>query len=57
MTPLKLLERELKSFERDLEKSKEAYDNLLISKERHELIMNKITPKIVEYKNAIKHLQ
>ncbi len=53
MTPLKLLERELKSFERDLEKSKEAYDNLLISKERHESHVSRITPKIIEYKNAI----
>lgn len=57
MTPLKLLEKELRSYERDLEKSKEAYDNSLISKERHDSHVIKITPKIEEYKKAIKLLK
>ena len=57
MNPLKLLENQLKSLERDLYKSKDTFDKGLITKETHELHIERISPKIIEYKEAINILK
>lgn len=57
MNPLKLLQEELKSLERDLHKSKECFNKGLITNDVHYLHVERISPKIDEYKNAINLLK
>ena len=52
-TPIKLLEKELKSLERDLKKSEEAFNDGKIGKRFHEQHVDNICPKIKDLKDAI----
>ena len=52
-TPIKLLEKELKSLERDLKKSEEAFNDGKIGKRFHEQHVANLSPQIEEFRNAI----
>jgi hypothetical protein len=56
MSPLELLQKQLHSFEKNIVKSKEAFDKGLIDKETHETHIENNTPRIQEYKDAIQTL-
>ena len=56
-TPIKLLEKELKSLERDLKKSEDLFTDAKIGKRTHELHYQNIAPQIAEYKKAIEILK
>lgn len=56
MTPIKLLEKTLKTMERDLKKSEEAHFDGKIGKRTYELHYANLGPKISEYKKAIELL-
>lgn len=55
-TPIELLQKELTSFQRALEKSIELVMMGVISEELHEIHKKNLTPKIKEYTNAINKL-
>ena len=56
MTPIKLLEKTLKSMERDLKKSEEAHADGKIGKRTYELHYANLAPKINDYRKAIELL-
>jgi len=56
MSPLELLEKELKEYEESLEKSKEAFTEGRIDASTHSTHHNNLDPKIQEYKEAIRIL-
>ena len=53
MTPIKLLEKELHSMERSIEKSKESFTDGKIGKRLHEQHVANLSPQIEEFRNAI----
>lgn len=57
MAPIKLLEKELHSMERNLKKSEEAHTDGKIGKRTYELHYGNLAPKIIEYKKAIELLK
>lgn len=57
MSPIKLLERHLKSMERDLEKSQESFLDAKIGKRIYEIHERNIAPRIIDYQKAIELLK
>lgn len=53
MTPIQLLEKELKDLERNLNKSLEAYKTGRITHKTFELHLKNLGPQILEFRNAL----